>query len=273
SGYFINADPTRMQQAIMNLALNARDAMPKGGELCFTLDQLDVQDGQPPYPGMRAGSWVRIRVSDTGLGIDPDVMLHIFEPFFTTKPQGKGTGLGLSQVYGIVKQHSGFIDAESTSGEGTTFMIYLPAIDEQVEADITKGEFQTQTGRGETILVVEDDDATRNAICEILEAQGYTVFFAKDGAVALSELEARAGAIELIISDLVMPNMGGRDLYDEVSERYPNIKMVLITGYPLGGHTRELLDRQRVTWLQKPLTSETLAQTVQFMLKTENLTV
>ncbi len=273
SGYFINADPTRMQQVIMNLALNARDAMPKGGELCFTLDEVDVQDGQPPYPGMRAGRWVRIRVSDTGSGIDPDVMLHIFEPFFTTKPQGKGTGLGLSQVYGIVKQHSGFIDAESTPGEGTTFMIYLPAIDEQVATDDTRGEFQTQMGRGETILVVEDDDATRNAIGEILESQGYTVFFAKDGAVALSELEARGGAVELIISDLVMPNMGGRDLYDAVSDRYPNIKMVLITGYPLGGHTRELLDRQRVTWLQKPLTSETLAQTVQFMLKTENLTV
>jgi len=274
SGYFINADPTRMQQVIMNLALNARDAMPKGGELCFTLDELDVQDGLPPYPGMQAGSWVRIRVSDTGLGIDPEVMLHIFEPFFTTKPQGKGTGLGLSQVYGIVKQHSGFIDAESTPGKkGTTFMIYLPAIDEQVTTDDTTGEIQTQMGRGETILVVEDDDATRNAIGEILESQGYTVFFAKDGAVALSELEARGGAVELIISDLVMPNMGGRDLYDEVSARYPNIKMVLITGYPLGGHTRELLDRQRVTWLQKPLTSETLAQTVQFMLKTENLAV
>ncbi|TET99104.1 MAG: PAS domain S-box protein [Anaerolineales bacterium] len=273
SGYFINADPTRMQQVIMNLALNARDAMPKGGELCFTLDELDVKDGQPPYPGMHAGSWVRIRVSDTGLGIDPDVMLHIFEPFFTTKPQGKGTGLGLSQVYGIVKQHSGFIDAESTPGKGTTFMIYLPAIDEQVTTDDTTGEIQTQMGRGETILVVEDDDATRNAIGEILESQGYTIFFAKDGAVALSELEALGGAVELIISDLVMPNMGGRDLYDEVSARYPNIKMVLITGYPLGGHTRELLDRQRVTWLQKPLTSETLAQRVQFMLKTENLAV
>ncbi len=273
SGYFINADPTRMQQVIMNLALNARDAMPKGGELCFTLDEVDVQDGQPPYPGMRAGRWVRIRVSDTGSGIDPDVMLHIFEPFFTTKPQGKGTGLGLSQVYGIVKQHSGFIDAESTPGEGTTFMIYLPAIDEQATIDDTTGEIQTQMGRGETILVVEDDDATRNAIGEILESQGYTVFFAKDGAVALSKLEARGGAVELIISDLVMPNMGGRDLYDAVTERYPNIKMVLITGYPLGGHTRELLDRQRVTWLQKPLTSETLAQTVQFMLKTEHLVV
>jgi len=273
SGYFINADPTRMQQAIMNLALNARDAMPKGGELSFSLDQLDIQDGQPPYPGMQTGSWVNIRVSDSGSGIDPDVMLHIFEPFFTTKPQGKGTGLGLSQVYGIVKQHSGFIDAESTPGEGTTFMIYLPAIDEQVETEVVKGEIQTQTGLGETILVVEDDDATRNAICEILEDQGYTVFFAKDGTEALSELEARENTVELVISDLVMPNMGGRDLYDEVSERYPKIKMVLMTGYPLGGHTRELLDRQRVTWLQKPITSETLAQTVQFMLKTENLAV
>jgi len=273
SGYFINADPARMQQAIMNLALNARDAMPKGGELSFSLDQTEVQAEQPPYPGMKTGSWVSIHVSDSGTGIDPDVMLHMYEPFFTTKPQGKGTGLGLSQVYGIVKQHNGFIDAESTPGEGTTFIVYLPAIDEQTEPDSTRGDIQTQSGRGETILVVEDDTATRNAICEILESQGYTVFCAEDGAIALSELEAQGGAVELIISDLVMPNMGGRDLYDEVSDRYPEIKMVLITGYPLGGHTRELLDHQRVTWLQKPLTSETLAQTVQFMLKTENLTV
>jgi len=273
SGYFINADPARMQQAIMNLALNARDAMPKGGELSFSLDQNEVQAEQPPYPGMKTGSWVSIHVSDSGTGIDPDVMLHMYEPFFTTKPQGKGTGLGLSQVYGIVKQHNGFIDAESTPGEGTTFIVYLPAIDEQTEPDSTRGDIQTQSGRGETILVVEDDTATRNAICEILESQGYTVFCAEDGAIALSELEAQGGAVELIISDLVMPNMGGRDLYDEVSDRYPEIKMVLITGYPLGGHTRELLDHQRVTWLQKPLTSETLAQTVQFMLKTENLTV
>ncbi len=273
SGYFINADPARMQQVIMNLALNARDAMPKGGELSFALDQIEIQNGQPPYPGMETGTWVSIRVSDSGSGIDPDVMLHIYEPFFTTKPQGKGTGLGLSQVYGIVKQHNGFIDAESTPGEGTTFVIYIPANDDQMESDNTKEDLQKQSGRGETILVVEDDTATRNAICEILESQGYTVFFAEDGAVALSELEARGGAVELIISDLVMPNMGGRDLYDEVSARYPNIKMVLITGYPLGGHTRELLDYQRVTWLQKPLTSETLAQTVQFMLKTESLTV
>jgi nitrogen-specific signal transduction histidine kinase/ActR/RegA family two-component response regulator len=264
--YIINADPTRLQQVFLNLALNARDAMPKGGELRVVLDQIKVDATSPPYPGMSTGGWVRIRVTDTGDGIPDDVMPHIFEPFFTTKPQGKGTGLGLAQVYGIVKQHDGYIDAESSLEEGTTFAIYIPALESIVADEITLPVQEERTGEGEGILVVEDDEATRMAICEILELMGYAVIDVGDGLQALDVLAKKNGEIDLILSDLVMPNMGGRDLFDHVTEHHPDIKVILMTGYPLGGHTRELLDRSRVTWLQKPLSSEAVARAVREML-------
>jgi PAS domain S-box-containing protein len=264
--YIVNADPTRMQQVFLNLALNARDAMPKGGELKISLHQIDVDEAHPPYPGMKSGAWVKICVTDNGHGIAEDVMPHIFEPFFTTKPQGKGTGLGLAQVYGIVKQHEGYIDAESTPDQWTTFTIFIPAL-ETIAIDhvpsALKGE---SSGEGECILVVEDDESTRVAICEILNAMGYAVLDVADGVEALDVLADKNGQIDLILSDLVMPNMGGRDLYDTVTEQHPDIKVILMTGYPLGGHTRELLDRSRVTWLQKPLSSEAIARAVKEML-------
>ena len=265
--YYINADPTRMQQVVMNLALNARDAMPDGGDLIFDISQFEVVSGSTPFRDMPEGTWVRIRVSDTGIGIPPDVMPHIFEPFFTTKPQGRGTGLGLAQVYGIVKQHEGYIDADSQVPLGTMFTIYLPAM-----MDVSESEHVTEyesmiSGTGETILVVEDDKATRKAICEILESMGYQLLNVGDGEKALEILKDESAGIKLIISDLVMPNMGGRDLYDAVETSYPHIKMILMTGYPLGSHTRELLDRRRVTWLQKPFTTESLSRAVLQMLE------
>jgi PAS domain S-box-containing protein len=264
--YIVNADPTRMQQVFLNLALNARDAMPKGGELKISLNQIDVDEVHPPYPGMKSGAWVQICVSDNGHGIAEDVMPHIFEPFFTTKPQGKGTGLGLAQVYGIVKQHEGYIDAESMLDQGTTFSIFIPALESITVENVPSALKGERSGEGECILVVEDDESTRVAICEILNAMGYAVLDVADGVEALDVLAEKNGQIDLILSDLVMPNMGGRDLYDTVTERHPEIKVILMTGYPLGGHTRELLDRSRVTWLQKPLSSEAIARAVKDML-------
>jgi CheY-like chemotaxis protein len=251
----------------MNLALNARDSMPDGGDLIFDVSQFEVVSGSVPFRDMPAGTWVRIRVSDTGIGIPTDVMPHIFEPFFTTKPQGRGTGLGLAQVYGIVKQHEGYIDADSQVPLGTMFTIYLPAMTDVSESeDVTEYE-SLIGGTGETILVVEDDKATRKAICEILESMGYQLLNVGDGEKALEVLKDDDEGIKLIISDLVMPNMGGRDLYDAVEASYSHIKMILMTGYPLGSHTRELLDRRRVTWLQKPFTTESLSKAVLQMLE------
>ncbi len=269
--YFVDADPTRMQQVIMNLAVNARDAMPKGGELRFMLDEVTVRAPHIPFPGMEPGRWVRIRVTDTGTGIPASDLPHVFEPFFTTKPQGKGTGLGLAQVYGIVKQHDGYIDVDSRPGQGTTFTILLPAIEEPSEALGVSDIEEARAGSGERILVVEDDEATRLAICEILESLGYVVSGAADGKDAVHLLIETQGGFDLIVSDLVMPNMGGRELHDIVTEQYPRVRMVLMTGYPLGTHTRELLDYERVTWIQKPITSDTLSQAVRAMLRPKQM--
>ncbi|MFN2147196.1 MAG: PAS domain S-box protein [Anaerolineales bacterium] len=265
--FVVDADPTRMQQVIMNLALNARDAMPKGGQLRFGLSEQRIDPTAPPFPGMEAEQWIRIDVIDTGEGIPDDVMPHIFEPFFTTKPAGEGTGLGLAQVYGIIKQHGGFIDAGSKVGEGTCFTIYLPAVQETEGSSPPADIRQTGNGAGETILVVEDDEATRAAVAEILESLGYSVITVADGQEALNTINASGDHLDLVLSDLVMPKMGGRDLYYAVKQDFPHLKMILMTGYPLGGQTRELLDRERVAWLQKPLTSDLLAIAVRDMLQ------
>ena len=265
--YLVQADPTRMQQVIMNLALNAKDAMPNGGTLQFSVENVESDTASAPFPGMEKDRWIRMTVIDNGEGIPPDILPHIFEPFFTTKPQGQGTGLGLAQVYGIIKQHEGFIDAASTPGRGTRFEIYLPLsttdeIEQPLAATRANG-----NGTGETILVVEDDDATRAAVSEILELCGYTVLSVPDGQVALGVITGGQEQIDLVLSDLVMPNMGGRDLFYAVQEEHPELKMIMMTGYPLGGHTCELLDRERVSWLQKPLTAEMLTVAVRKMLE------
>ncbi|MGD2058385.1 MAG: ATP-binding protein, partial [Anaerolineales bacterium] len=265
--HIVNADPARIQQVIMNMAVNARDAMPDGGTLTFELDQIDVDRLNSPYPGMHPGKYIALQIKDTGHGISPDDLPHIFEPFFTTKPSGKGTGLGLAQVYGIIKQHEGYIDVASKPGYGTVFDIYIPAV--QLPAQATPINLKTfsELGAGEHILVVEDDEATRMALCEILESLGYQVSSACDGSAALEIIAGQNGNLDLVVSDLVMPNMGGRELYDHVSSTYPALKMVMITGYPLGSHTRELLDRDRVAWLQKPLTSEVVSKTIHDLLR------
>lgn len=265
--FVVDADPTRIQQVILNLALNARDAMPNGGQLRFELSQQRIDLASTPFPGMDAEQWIRIDVVDTGEGISDDVMPHIFEPFFTTKPAGQGTGLGLAQVYGIIKQHDGFIDAQSVVGEGTRFTIYLPAVQEMEAAPAPPDARASYNGTGETILVVEDDEATRAAVSEILESLGYHVLAVTDGQEALRTITNSGQHLDLVLSDLVMPNMGGRDLYYAVKQDYPHLKMILMTGYPLGRHTRELLDRERVAWLQKPLTSDLLAMAVRDMLE------
>jgi len=267
ASFVVDADPTRMQQVIMNLALNAKDAMPKGGQLRFELSECRIDLAAPPFPGMDAEQWIRIEVVDSGVGIPDDVMPHIFEPFFTTKPAGEGTGLGLAQVYGIIKQHDGFIDAQSSPDEGTRFTIYLPAVQEREPTALPASTRSAGNGAGETILVVEDDEATRAAVSEILESLGYNVLVVADGQQALETITGSGIHLDLVLSDLVMPNMGGRDLYYAVQQDFPHLKMILMTGYPLGGGTRELLDRERVAWLQKPLTSDLLAAAVRDMLE------
>lgn len=251
--YLVNADPTRLQQVFMNLAVNARDAVTNGGTLHFELDQVHFEDkDQPPCPDIPPGIWNRITVIDTGEGIPPEVLPHIFEPFFTTKSVGEGTGLGLAQAYGIVKQHDGFIDAHSIVGEGTTFHIYLPA-QQPVSEDIDISDLYSDIrGSGETLLLVEDDISTREALRTLLVDSNYQVLTAANGQEALAVFEQQANNISLVVSDLVMPVMGGVDLYQNLMDRWPEVKMLFITGHPVSEQDQTLLESGNVHWLQKP---------------------
>jgi GAF domain-containing protein/CheY-like chemotaxis protein len=266
--YLVNADPTRLQQVFMNLAVNARDASADGGVLQFKLDQVKVNDGEtPPCPDIPPGSWNRITVKDSGEGIPPDILPHIFEPFFTTKPVGEGTGLGLAQVYGIVKQHDGYIDAHSQAGEGATFHIYLPA-QQPFEEEAKISDISTYSkGSGETLLLVEDDYSTREALKTFLEDSNYSVLTASDGQEALEVYEQEGKKIAMIISDMVMPVMGGVALYQKLRERSPDVKMLFITGHPVEEQDRALLESGNVHWLQKPFSAGVFNKTVSSFLR------
>lgn len=257
--YVINADVGRMQQVFMNLALNARDAMPKGGQLQIKVDSLSLRPGEPPpYRDMAPRDWVRIRVSDTGTGIDDQDLPHIFEPFFTTKTGGTGTGLGLAQVYGIVKQHDGYIDVDSRLGAGTTFIIYLPQESLPTTAQAGPSARDDFKGHGETILVVEDTVDARKALCEVLQGANYTTLEASDGMEALEILRSPPRTIDLVVSDMVMPTLGGLELYRLIREEHLVVKVILMTGYPLGEKTGTLLQVGKADWLQKPFSVDTL---------------
>lgn len=251
--YMVNADPTRIQQVLMNLALNSRDAMPDGGVITLSLDRLSLKPDDPlPSEYIQPGEWITISMRDTGCGIEPENLPHIFEPFFTTKPIGLGTGLGLAQVYGIVKQHGGYIDVESKPGQGALFTIYLPVFAESTGQDQEDHTPAPMDGSGKVVLVVEDDEATRQALKTLLEVQQYTVLTAGDGQTALKIWETSEQPIDLIISDVVMPKMGGVELYQGIQKKDPRVKMLLITGHPMKEENRTILEEGSVHWLQKP---------------------
>jgi len=269
--YTVSADPTRVQQVIMNLVVNARDVMPEGGELHIELDRLKIErNEEPPQPEMEAGEWVRVRVTDTGSGIPPDVLPHIFEPFFTTKAPGEGTGLGLAQVFGIVKQHKGHIGVSTRMEEGTTFIIYLPTLLED-QAELPAVEIQAFVkGQGETVLVVEDNAEMREAFADILELLNYKVLIAANGQSALGILEEYSQEIALVLSDLVMPVMGGKALFNVLKRQYPEIKMIMLTGHPMERELQELKKEGLSGYLLKPPDIEQLAQLLARMLNKQD---
>jgi len=260
-GYLVNADPTRLQQALMNLALNARDAMPEGGVLRISLDRVTVGEWErAPVPDMAPGEWVRLMVSDTGSGIPPENFDRIFEPFFTTKQPGVGTGLGLAQVFGIVKQHGGEVVVDSEVGEGSTFALYLPALGTPEETG--SGEEQTLATCADvrrTILLAEDNEATRMAIEDALDMLGYRVLAASTGREALDLFSRHKEEIDLVLSDMVMPEMGGVELCQALMAEKPDLKMVVMTGYPLADEGRSLLEQGIVDWIQKPFSPQAIA--------------
>jgi two-component system, cell cycle sensor histidine kinase and response regulator CckA len=263
--FVVAADPTRLQQALMNILLNASDAMPDGGRLRLALSHLSVAPDRPaPAPDLGSGDWAQITIADEGMGIAQEHLPRIFDPFFTTKDPGKGTGLGLAQVYGIVKQHDGSIIVDSRVGEGATLTIYLPMIGDPAAPDQKPVGIDPTILGTETILLVEDNNILRGSVTDTLSELGYHVLEAENGAVALTILESEHEKIDLIISDVVMPQMGGVVLYQNIKQKYPTLPLLMMTGYPLGEEAPELAG---LPWIAKPFSVQVLGAKVRALLR------
>lgn len=259
----VKADVTRLQQALMNLAINARDAMPQGGKLHIGLTTLAATVQQRlPSLGTPSAQWHCITVADSGEGMAPDVLSHIFEPFFTTKPRGKGTGLGLAQVHGIIQQHGGVIEVTSQPNQGTTFHIYLPALHATRRAAPATRCDTIQLGHAETILVVEDNAATRTVVADMLHALNYQVLTAADGKEALHLYTENSSTVALVLSDLVMPRMDGKSLLQQLKKNDTGVKLVMMSGYPQPEAEIGVNGDGATVWLPKPFTLEQVAVAV-----------
>ncbi|MFI5281287.1 MAG: ATP-binding protein, partial [Gemmatimonadales bacterium] len=264
----VRADVGQLDQVIMNLAVNAGDAMPDGGTL--TLETANVSIGvtmHPAEPGaVPPGQYILLRVSDTGVGMEAATQAHVFEPFFTTKEKGKGTGLGLATVYGIVKQSDGFITIESEPGQGATFNIYLPLAEGGMRPEVLQKARKPDSGR-ETILLAEDEDAVRAAVSESLRKYGYRVLVASNAEAAL-QIEADTSApIALLVADLVMPGLSGRDLAALLTAKRPDLKVLFVSGYADETVLEHGVLEPGLNLLLKPFTPEVLAQKVREILR------
>jgi len=251
----VKVDPGQFEQILVNLAVNARDAMPHGGRLCITTANVVLSDADASrHPDGAPGPHVLLTVSDTGVGMEESTLTHVFEPFFTTKDQGKGTGLGLSTVYGIVRQSRGFVGVQSRPGKGTTFEIFLPRESSpSAAATATAETARPRSGRPtETVLVVEDERQVRNLLSSQLAAEGYTVLAAADGREALFLGESHSGQIDVLLSDVVMPQMGGPELARAFLTRHPETRVVFMSGYADEAVTRHGELEQAAAFVQKP---------------------
>jgi two-component system cell cycle sensor histidine kinase/response regulator CckA len=269
----VKVDVSQFEQVIVNLAVNARDAMPDGGKLTVrTVNVTSEESGHLAYKGMPAADYVRIDITDTGTGIPADIVDKIFEPFFSTKEVGKGTGLGLSTVYGIVKQTGGFIYVDSEANEGTSFHIFLPRHHPELEVhpaaangaakEPAEAKPRTDlTGQG-TILLVEDEEGLRSLNARGLRSRGYSVIEASNGIEAMEALEEKNGAVDLVVSDVVMPEMDGPTLLKEMRGRNPDLKIIFVSGYAEDAFEKSLPENQQFAFLPKPFTLSQLVAAV-----------
>ncbi len=263
----VKIDPGWIEQVIMNLAVNARDAMPRGGKLIIETTNAEVDESfTRSHVTVKPGRYVKLCVNDTGMGMPPEVKEHLFEPFFTTKEKGKGTGLGLSTVYGIIKQSGGDIWVYSEPGLGTTFNIYLPRVDESLEDIRIKVTREEIPRGGETILLVEDEEDVRRLAVRILERQGYTVLEASCGMDALVLCKERKEPLHMILTDVVMPEMSGRQLADQLIPLHPKMKVLYMSGYTDNAVIHHGILEDRVDYLQKPFTIDGLTRKVREVL-------
>jgi CheY-like chemotaxis protein len=266
----VKVDPGQIEQVLMNLAVNARDAMPQGGELTIETANVNLDASFfVEYAEARPGPYVLLTVSDTGVGMDAETRSHLFEPFFTTKDVGKGTGLGLAMVYGIVKQSEGFIRASSEPGKGATFTVYLPGYEEQVPPTQPVGLPHVPKGT-ETVLLAEDEQSVRQLTRFALEKSGYTVLAAANGAEALAALHRHPGPIQLLVTDVVMPTMSGRQLAEAVRLIFPEVKVLYLSGHTDDAVVRHGIQEKGVAFLQKPFTPTALGHKIREVLDQKN---
>jgi CheY-like chemotaxis protein len=261
----VEADQNQIEQVLLNLFVNAQQAMPEGGSLHLQTRNVVLRDGEVlPYE-LAPGRYVKVSVTDSGVGMDARTQERVFEPFFTTKQVGQGTGLGLASAYGIIKNHKGMIEVTSDVGRGTTFDIYLPASD---KADMRKvtGRFMALQEGSETVLLVDDEEMIRSIGRKILERLGYTVHVADGGPQALRILEERGSEISLVVLDMVMPGMGGSELFDRIKVAAPGVRVLLSSGYSLSGQAAEIFDRGCHGFIQKPFDIATLSNKVREIL-------
>ncbi len=264
----VQGDPGQLEQVVMNLAVNAQDAMPDGGRLIIETSRVELDENYAGKKrGVVPGAYVMLAVSDTGTGMDADAMEHIFEPFFTTKEKDKGTGLGLATSYGIVKQHGGNIWAYSEPGMGTTFRVYLPIAGETSKEPRGPLALSQKSERGfETILIVEDDPQVKTLTATMLQRMGYTVLTAENGQEALAVLQDCEDGIHLLLTDVIMPNMNGRKVFEQAARLFPGIKALYMSGYTDDVIAHHGVIDPDVDFIQKPFTAKALAAKVREVL-------
>ena len=263
----VEADPRQLEQIIVNLAVNARDAMPKGGKLLIETDKVELnEDYAREHEGVRAGPYALLAVSDTGCGMDGTLLGRVFEPFFTTKEVGKGTGLGLSTVYGIVKQSGGHIRVYSEPGKGTTFKIYLRSCEKKLETPEAEKAWVAKRDSSGRILLAEDEWRVRKVVCNVLKRSGYTVLEAASGKEALEICREHKGQIDLLLTDVVMPEMSGRELANRLVNLFPGIRVLYLSGYTEDAIAHHGVLDPGTAFLQKPVSSQVLREKVRKIL-------
>jgi len=268
--FMIEADRKQIEQTLLNLYVNAADAMPEGGNLFLKTMNVTHNDMDTRIHNPKPGNYVMIAVTDTGTGMEEKTRERIFDPFFSTKETGQGTGLGLAAAYGIIKGHGGYIDVKSRKGKGTTFKIYLPAKEPEGKTEgVGVGETSEAFVHGKTILLVDDEKIVREVAQEMLQVMGCKVLTAKGGKDAIKIYEKNGDTIDLVLLDMVMPDMGGSKVYDRLKEKDPGIKVLLSSGYSIDGEAMEIMERGCHGFIQKPFNISDLSQEIKKILNND----
>jgi CheY-like chemotaxis protein len=265
----IEGDLGQMEQVLMNLLVNAADAMPQGGDIFLKTINIPYGDIRGKLYNPKPGDYVLLTVSDTGMGMDPKTLDRIFEPFFTTKELGRGTGLGLASVYGIIKGHAGYVDVESKEGRGTIFKIYLPASNGEVQKTIIEPDHIIK-GTG-TILLIDDEEMVLEVGERFLIVMGYQVLTAREGREAIEIYKKHRDTIDLVLLDIIMPNMKGGEVFDQLKEINPEVKVLLLSGYSIDGEASKILERGCSGFIQKPFDMNQLSQSIGVLLKKNSI--